>query len=87
MKNRSKVLIYRGIIQYILESTDYSLDNIADLADCSVEEIDSIYNDSIIPPNFLSETQLLKIYQLVLSLQPKKSFKTKYLVEINPILA
>lgn len=85
MEKDSKLQVYQGIIRYIIESTNYSLSSIADLADCSIEDVCSIYNHDLIPPNFLSDNQLIKLFQLVLALHPKKTLKTKYFVEINEI--
>lgn len=77
MEKDSKLQVYQGIIRYILEATNYSLSSIADMVDCSVENMCSIYNHDIIPPGFASDNQLLKLFQLVLALHPKKNTKNE----------
>ena len=39
MKHNCKVQIYKGMIQYLLESTNYTLQTIADFSDCSIDYI------------------------------------------------
>lgn len=73
MKNNSKLKIYQGIIQYLLESTHYTLKNIAELSNSSIKNIRSIYCDGIMPPNFMSELILVKIYQVVLAINMNKT--------------
>lgn len=70
-----KLQIYKGMIQYLLESTNYSLKNIADLSNSPVGSIRSIYCDEILPDTFKSERQLLRLYQLVLEIKmsPRES--------------
>jgi hypothetical protein len=72
VESNSKVLIYKGIIQYLLESTRYTLKNIADLSDTSIKNIRSIYCDDQMPSNFSSELHLVKLYQLILELEKRK---------------
>jgi hypothetical protein len=64
----SKVKIYQGIIQYLLESTNYTLKNIADLSSTSIKNIRSIYCDDVIPPTFTSEMLLIRLYQMILEI-------------------
>ncbi|HIF0226180.1 hypothetical protein SC979_10005 [Legionella pneumophila serogroup 1] len=79
MEYSSKLQIYKGIIQYILESTNYSLKNIADLSNSSIKNIRTIYCDNFVPHNFSSEMQLVRLYQMILEVHiQKKQFK-KYL--------
>lgn len=86
MENYSKLQIYRGIIQYLLDSTNYSLKNIAELSSSSVEHIRSIHCQNILPVNFFSESHLVKLYQIVLDIHPKKNRQSRYIVEINQIV-
>ena len=72
MKSDSKLLVYKGIIQYLIESTNYTLENIADLSNPSIKNIRSIYSGDLIPPNFSSELQLVKLYHLILEFEIKK---------------
>jgi hypothetical protein len=39
MEKTTKTQIYKGMIQYLLESTNYTLKNIADLTDSSLKNI------------------------------------------------
>lgn len=79
MEKNFKLQIYKGIIQYILESTNYTLKNIADLCSSSIKSIHLIYSDSFLPSNFSSEMELVKLYQMILEIHiQEKQFK-KYL--------
>lgn len=67
MKDSSiKLQIYKGMIQYILESTDYNLSNIAELSDISFSCISEIYLQDSIPKNFKSEVRLIQLYQIII---------------------
>lgn len=68
MDPNSKLNIYKGMIQYILDSTNYTLKNIADLSNSEVSNIRAIYCSDHFPTNFRSEVQLLKLYQIVLEI-------------------
>ena len=68
MEKNSKLQIYKGIIQYLLESTNYTLKNIADLSHASISSILSIYFHNLLPNNFESEMHLLKLYQIILEI-------------------
>ena len=69
VKNNSKLQIYKGVIQYLLESTNYTLKNIADLSGASIINIRSIYLDGCIPPAFSSELQLFKLFLAVFQIE------------------
>lgn len=73
MQQNTKVQIYQGMIQYLLDSTHYTLKNIADLSNSSIKNIRSIHCDGLMPPVFASELQLVKFYQMVLEVNIKKS--------------
>ncbi|MCX7091182.1 MAG: hypothetical protein NTU48_07015 [Legionellales bacterium] len=68
MKANPKVQIYKGMIQYLLESTHYTLKSIADLSDSSIKNIRTIYCEELLPLNFSSELQLVKLYHVILEL-------------------
>ena len=75
MENSSKLQIYKGMIQYLLKSTDYTLKDIAHLSHSSIKNIRSIYCNDLMPLNFSSELQLVKLYHLILELRiNEKSF-------------
>jgi hypothetical protein len=82
----SKLQIYKGIIQYLLESTNYDLKNIAELSNSSLEHLRSIYSQEMVPDDFFSESGLVKLYLIILDIHPKKNRRSKYIVEINRIL-
>ncbi|GEM_PF-971715 len=73
MQQNPKVQIYQGMIQYLLESTQYTLKNIADLTNSSMKNIRSIHCDGLMPSVFVSELQLIKLYQMVLEVNMNKS--------------
>jgi hypothetical protein len=85
LQPNTKVQIYKGIIQYLLESTNYNLKNIAELSNSSLEHLRSIHCQNMLPADFLSESQLVKLYQIILDIHPKKNRRSKYIVEINQI--
>lgn len=66
MKNKkAKLPIYQGMIRYLLESTHYNLKTIADLSQCSVLSLRSIYFNNVLPAHF-SEMRLVELYHLAL---------------------
>lgn len=79
MEKTSKLQIYKGIIQYLLDSTNYSLKNIADLSNSSIKNIRAIYCDNVVPLNFTSEAQLVRLYQMILEIHTQKMQFEKYL--------
>lgn len=68
MTNQPKLQIYRGMIQYILDSTHYTLKHIAQLSDSSLDNIRMIYCHDSVPNNFKSEVELMKLYQIILEI-------------------
>ncbi|HAT8648909.1 TPA: hypothetical protein JA989_12265 [Legionella pneumophila] len=79
MEMNYKLQIYKGIIQYILESTNYSLENIADLSNSSIKNIRTIYCDNYMPSNFSSEMQLVRLYQMIMEIHIQENQFKKYL--------
>lgn len=79
MEQNSKLQIYQGIIRYLLESTNYTLKNIADLSSSTIKNIRSIYCDDLVPPNFSSEISLVRLYQLILEINTQEKEFEKYL--------
>jgi len=65
MDDEVKIQIYQGIIQYILNSTHYTLKHIAQLSHTSLENIRKVYSSHSVPSNFKSEIELLKLYQII----------------------
>lgn len=81
MENNYQLQIYKGMIQYLLESTNYTLKSIADLSDSSVKNIKSIYYDDFIPQNFTSELQLVKLYLMILEINFNKNDQFGLLIQ------
>lgn len=67
MHHHSKLQIYKGIIQYLLDSTNYTIKNIAEVTNSSVKTIRTIYCQDHIPAHF-SEINLVKLYHMMLEL-------------------
>lgn len=68
MDHHSRLNIYKGMIQYILDSTSYTLKHIAQLSHSSLDSIRAIYCHDLLPSGFKSEVQLLQLYQIVLEI-------------------
>lgn len=65
MERNCKLTIYKGMIQYLLESTNYTLKNIADHTGASIQHLRSIYIGDQVPLVFSSELQLIKLYHKI----------------------
>ncbi|CZP18535.1 TPA: hypothetical protein JBI42_04110 [Legionella pneumophila] len=72
MEHHSRLNIYKGMIQYILDSTHYTLKHIAQLSHSSLDNIRMIYCHDSVPNNFKSEVELMKLYQIVLEINMNK---------------
>lgn len=79
MENFSKLSIYKGIIQYLLDSTNYDLKNIADLTNSSIKSIRSIYCEDLMSLNLTSEVHLVKLFQMILEVNAQEKLFKKYL--------
>ena len=73
MECKFKVNIYKGIIDYLLSSTHFTLRDIANHTGSSISNIRSIYLDQKLPPHFSSERSLIRLYQIVLEIQTNKN--------------
>lgn len=69
MDKNCKTQIYHGIIQYLLDFTHYTIEDIADLSDSSIKNISTIYFDGLLPQDFHSELQLLRLYHFILEMK------------------
>ena len=67
-----KVSIYKSMIQYFMDSTDYSLKRIAFLANSSVGNIQSIYRYGEMPSNFNEELDLVRLYMMILDSERRR---------------
>lgn len=70
-----KVHIYKSMIQYFLDSTDYSLKRIAHLANSSIQNIQTIYRYNEMPEDFKEELDLVRLYLMILDLEKKRQDK------------
>lgn len=73
MECELKVTIYKGIIDYLLSSTHFTLKDIANHTGSPISSIRSIYRDQKIPSYFQSEIALIRLYQIVLEIQLNQS--------------
>lgn len=72
MSNNLKLHIYKGMIQYLLDSTDYSLKRIAVLSNSTIKKIRLIHHYNEMPIDFHEERQLVQLYQIVIGLEKNK---------------
>lgn len=68
MERNCKLQIYKGMIQYLLDSTNYSLKNIAELSNSSINNIQSIYYHNYLPNGFKSGIYLTNLHQIILEI-------------------
>ncbi|MDQ5884486.1 MAG: hypothetical protein QG556_826 [Pseudomonadota bacterium] len=69
----AKVNIYKGMIEYVLETTDYNLKRIAHLSNSSIGNIKMIYSYGEIPEDFKEEMDLVRLYMMILDMQRKRN--------------
>ncbi|KTD80468.1 hypothetical protein Lwal_1165 [Legionella waltersii] len=74
MENNFRLQICRHIIKYLLESTNYTLIDIAALLNCSIRQLHSIYFDELMPTNPHCERDLLRLYHLILELNTNNQY-------------
>ncbi|HAU0262588.1 TPA: hypothetical protein JBF32_09050 [Legionella pneumophila] len=74
MENNFRLQICKSIINYLLESTNYTLKDIAALLNCSIRQLHSIYFDELMPINLYCERDLVRLYHLILELNNNKQY-------------
>lgn len=74
MENNFRLQICKSIINYLLESTNYTLKDIAALLNCSIRQLRSIYFDELMPTNLHCERDLVRLYHLILELNINKQY-------------
>jgi hypothetical protein len=79
MFHDQKINIYKGIIQYLLNSTNYSLQRIANLSNSSVAHLQLIYQYNQLPKESKVELNLLKLFSIVIDMELKSEWKHKFL--------
>ena len=72
MDKTTKINIYKSMIQYFMDSTDYSLKRIAFLANSSVGNIQSLYRYGEMPSNFNEELDLVRLYMMILDSERRR---------------
>jgi len=73
MKHAIKVNIYKSMIEYFLNSTDYNLKRIAFLANSSISNIQAIYRYEEMPTNFHEELDLVRLYMMILDAERRRN--------------
>lgn len=63
-----KIQIYQRIVKYLVESTNYNLQTVAELTDSSINTIQSIYLGEQLPSHF-PEHLLIRLYLFILEIQ------------------
>lgn len=76
MEQNFRLQISKSIIHYLLESTNYTIKNIADLCNASITHIRSIYSEGHFVLSAASELKLINLYHIILELNLKKNKKT-----------
>ncbi|MCE3044172.1 hypothetical protein [Legionella sp. 16cNR16C] len=77
MFHDQKITIYKGIIQYLLDTTNYSLQRIANLSNSSVAHLQSIYEHERLPKERKVELDLLKLFIIVIDMEFKGEWKAR----------
>ena len=72
MKNSCTVRVYQALIQYILETTDYSLNDIADHLECSPKSLKKIYLYEEMPSDIFPELKLVDLYRFIFEINNSK---------------
>ncbi|PYB42223.1 hypothetical protein DM455_13025 [Legionella pneumophila] len=83
MKNDVRPKIYKGMIQHILNTTDFSIKAIAILARTSIDEIQSIYSDKQIQFGFSKEINLIRLFELIVEMQHQKNRAPSFVQEVG----
>ncbi|WP_133127716.1 hypothetical protein [Legionella nagasakiensis] len=73
-----KISIYKGIIQYLLDSTAYPLQRIANLSNSSAQHLQAIYERGCLPNNSNVEINLLKLFTTIIDMELKDQWKAHY---------
>lgn len=73
-----KISIYKGMIQYLLDSTDYSLLRIANLSNSPIAHLQLIHRHSRLPKeNSKVQLNLLKLFTTVIDMEIKGEWKAR----------
>ncbi|HAT1770873.1 TPA: hypothetical protein JBL19_04210 [Legionella pneumophila] len=77
MSHDYKVGIYKGIIQYLLDATNYSLQRIANLSNSPIAYLQLIYHHNLLPQNRSTELNLLKLFVVYIDMEIKREQKAE----------
>ncbi|RUQ92902.1 hypothetical protein [Legionella septentrionalis] len=77
MFHEKKIIIYKEIIQYLLDSTEYSLQRIANLSNSPVSHLQMIFQYNRLPKESKVELNLLKLFLIVIDMELKGEWKTR----------
>ena len=80
MFHEQKIIIYKGMIQYLLDTTNYSLQRIANLSNSPVAHLQLIYHHNRLPKESKVEMNLLKLYLMVIDMELKGEWKARLLL-------
>ncbi|MFO2972836.1 hypothetical protein SCO12_15530 [Legionella pneumophila serogroup 10] len=83
MKTDVRPKIYKGMIQHILNTTDFSIKSIAILARTSIDEIQSIYYDNHIQFGYNKEINLIRLFELILEMQHQKNRVPRFIQVVS----
>ena len=72
MKHEKKLEIYKRMIQYLIDNTNYSLKSIAYLSKTSFKNIRTIHAYGELPTHFDSEMELVNLFQIILEINIKQ---------------
>lgn len=81
MFHDQKIVIYKGIIQYLLDSTSYSLQRIANLSNSSVAHLQLIHHYNRLPRESKIELNLLKLFITIIDMELKGESKSRLLLK------
>lgn len=81
MSHDQKLTIYKEIIQYLLDSTHFSLQRIANLANLSVAHLQLIHHYDRLPKESKVELNLLKLFIMVVDIELKGKWKAGLLLK------
>ncbi|EEZ95977.1 TPA: hypothetical protein VAI00_001340 [Legionella pneumophila] len=80
MFHEQKIIIYKGMIQYLLDTTNYSLQRIANLSNSPIAHLQLIYHHNRLPKESKVEMNLLKLYLTVIDMEQKGEWKARLLL-------
>ncbi|HAT6977360.1 TPA: hypothetical protein JAN54_03630 [Legionella pneumophila] len=77
MSHDYKVGIYKGIIQYLLDATNYPLQRIANLSNSPIAYLQLIHHHNRLPQNRSVELNLLKLFVVFIDMEIKLERKAE----------